>query len=389
MKKTSSIFLLLVFIACTTGGKKGSSTISGIYKGGQGQIITLSELKTQRLIQADSALVNEEGKFRLEITPVEKSFYLLQFENRQALSLVIDKNESLNIALDTNSRNEGLNISGNTETTLLMEYYKKTEIVKESLDSLRTVLFDSQALEHFAIIKLSIDSTLKNLLENHKHFTENLIRNNSGSLASILLINQSFAGKQLFDMDENLELYTAINDSLNKKYPANSHVKEHHARVTGALEKQVEKEKAEARVSPGKTIPEIKLPDVSGKQVSLSSLKGKNVILFFWASWSPECRADIQMLKKLYQQHQEKDFEIYAVSLDHQEKYWKSAVTIESLEWINVSDLSGNQSLLPGLFNLSEGIPYYFLLNKEGIIVAKTGSFSEIKEAFLELIGHF
>ena len=121
-----------------------------------------------------------------------------------------------------------------------------------------------------------------------------------------------------------------------------------------------------AQPATGTMAKEIILPDVSNQTIALSSLKGKVVLIDFWASWCRPCRQTVPGLKKLYTEFHEKGFEIYGVSLDENEDAWKKAIGEDQSGWIHVNDKNGtiaNQWVV-------SIIPTSFLLDKTGKIVA-------------------
>jgi peroxiredoxin len=122
-------------------------------------------------------------------------------------------------------------------------------------------------------------------------------------------------------------------------------------------------------VKAGYTAPDIVLPDSSGKNISLSSLKGKYVLLDFWASWCGACRGENPNLVAAYQHLHQKGLEVYAVSLDTKKEAWLKAIARDKLSWIHVSDLKGWECRASGLYGVS-GIPNNFLINPEGKIIA-------------------
>ncbi len=376
----------MLLFSCVPQTEPGLAVVSGIYTGAEGNILKLVELQTQRVIIIDSVKVDQSGNFELSTVPAEKCFYLLQLNNHQPITIVLDKYDTINIVMDTSTISQFYHLEGNIDSKLLKAYYLKTGQLKSAIDSLRNVLFDNQHLRGFHEIKHKIDIDLENLLDDHKNFTKELIHNNKEELATILLINQTFAGEQLFKIDDALDLFLEIDTVLIKKFPGNSHAKEHHTRVNIAIERKAEQEKAKLRVSKGKVFPEINLPDVNGNQIKVSDFKGKNVIVFFWASWSPECRADLQQLKKLYRDCENETVEIYAVSLDVKEKYWKSAIEIEETKWINVLDIYGMNGSIGKLFNLNGKLPYFYLIDKDGIIHTGTDDFTILKNGLNKLI---
>jgi peroxiredoxin len=118
--------------------------------------------------------------------------------------------------------------------------------------------------------------------------------------------------------------------------------------------------------SKGKTIPEVNLPNPSGQQVSTNSLKGKIVLIDFWASWCMPCRANNTGLKQLYSKYKEKGFEIYAISLDDNKRSWLNAVQQDGIGCVQVNDADANVS---NDWKISY-IPQSFLIDKDGKIIA-------------------
>lgn len=110
--------------------------------------------------------------------------------------------------------------------------------------------------------------------------------------------------------------------------------------------------------------------DINGKAVKLSDFKGKYVLLDFWASWCGPCRAENPNVLKAYNQYKDKNFTILGVSLDEKGDAWQKAIKDDALPWMQVSDLKGWQNEASSKYGIS-GIPANFLINPEGIIIAK------------------
>ncbi len=387
MNHLSAYFIFLIFlISCQNIKVSDEAIVTGNFRGAADKIIVLEELKTQRLIPVDSAKIDSHGNFRLSVLPAEKSFYLLRVDDFPTISLVLDKQDSLFVHADTLQILKTYNVLGNEESFLLQQYHLETGVTKSTLDSLRQVLFENQYKAYFPEIKKSIDSTLEIAMENHHEATRQLILQNPGNLANLLLINGTLVGRQIFKIENDEELYFQIEDRLVAEYPDNSHVKIHVRRMDEWRNRQAEKKKAEERLAIGRQVPRITLHDVNGKARSISELTGKNVILFFWASWSPESRADIQLLKSKYPTIKKNNMEIFAVSLDHKLQFWKAAVKTENLQWINVSDPTGPGGTVAELFNIEDGLPYYFHIDPQGCIRAKTGDFTDLINSVDSLI---
>jgi peroxiredoxin len=126
---------------------------------------------------------------------------------------------------------------------------------------------------------------------------------------------------------------------------------------------------AQAQVMVGQAAPEIALPDAKDSIVTLSSFKGKVVLIDFWASWCYPCRQSIPGVVKLYNKYKSKGFEVLAVSIDSKRSEWKRASKYFKLPYTSLLDPNGWNAKVIDTYGIN-GIPATFLLNKEGRIVA-------------------
>ena len=110
--------------------------------------------------------------------------------------------------------------------------------------------------------------------------------------------------------------------------------------------------------------------DINGKSVSLSSYRGKYVLLDFWASWCAPCRAENPNVLKAYNQFKGRNLEVIAVSLDEKVAAWKTAVEKDGLPWIQLCDLKGWRNEVARLYGI-QGVPQNFLIDPNGLIIAK------------------
>ena len=127
---------------------------------------------------------------------------------------------------------------------------------------------------------------------------------------------------------------------------------------------------AQTATFPVGTIPaEITMARPDGSELSLSSMKGKVVLLDFWASWGAPCVKEISELKKLRKEYQSKGFEIFGVSLDKDKERWVNTLKRFEIDWPQVSDLKFWRSQAVEDYNLEE-IPYNYLLDENGRVIA-------------------
>jgi peroxiredoxin len=123
-------------------------------------------------------------------------------------------------------------------------------------------------------------------------------------------------------------------------------------------------------VAVGMMAPDIKQPGTDGKDISLSSLKGKYVLVDFWASWCGPCRKENPNIVKAYGKYNSRGFEIFGVSYDNKKDRWEAAIKNDSLTWAQVSDLKGWQNATAEAYHI-QAIPSNLLVDREGRIVAK------------------
>jgi cytochrome oxidase Cu insertion factor (SCO1/SenC/PrrC family) len=128
----------------------------------------------------------------------------------------------------------------------------------------------------------------------------------------------------------------------------------------------------------GDYAPDITADNIFGKPVSLNSLRGKNVLIYFWFSTEQKCRDENKNLKAVYDKYKSKGFEIYAVSFDDDKKAWQTAVTEDQANWVNVSNLVGwNDELAQNIYRVNKA-PFMLLVDRKGKIVAKNINSSQL-----------
>ncbi len=199
--------------------------------------------------------------------------------------------------------------------------------------------------------------------------TFDFIKSNPKSeLAAYLFATRSY----MFSLDQMKE----ISGLLDPKYKSNERLKKVDARIQ-ALD----------ATSEGKTFTDLKAKTPDGKDVALSDYagKGKYVLIDFWASWCPPCRAEMPKLIEAYKTYKGKDFEIVGISLDKENEAWVNGIKTLNITWPQISDLKFWDSDLAAAYGINS-IPHLVLLDKEGKILARGLSADQAVDKLSELL---
>lgn len=135
----------------------------------------------------------------------------------------------------------------------------------------------------------------------------------------------------------------------------------------------------------GQLADEVALPSVNGDTIRLSSLKGKVVLLDFWASWCGPCRVSNKNMVKLYAKYKASGFEILGVSLDDEKSKWKNAIKQDKVTWLQVNDAGGWDAKIAQAWEIN-AIPTSYLIDKEGRLLAMDLEGKDLEKALKYLL---
>lgn len=374
------ITVLSIFSSCHLNGSADKYTISGTIKGHPAKSILLEKLGLQKVTTIDSAKIDEKGFFKMSGVS-EKGFYRLKLDEQVFFLFMLEPTE-YKVEVDMAKKPDYFTMTGSKDNDEFQSVFKQMSAVQQEVQGW------NQAYQVYAQQHASPDTLmfLKQQLENSAGKFEAYIRDSSKT-ARNPLIAMFYVTNGPVDRfpQENL----AVVQRMEKEMPNSSYTKEF-KEVYTAYEKQAKAQqeavKAAENVGIGKEAPEIDLKNPEGKSIKLSSLKGKVVLLDFWASWCGPCRMEMPNVVAAYNKYKDKGFTVYSVSLDKDGAAWKNSIANLGMVWENhVSDLKWWQCEAAVRYGV-QGIPAAYLLDRNGVIVATNLRGEELDKKLAELI---
>lgn len=360
MKKLVYLLIAIVSIACSNKEKKASDggwdvTVSGTVKFPQeGGKVQIEELTPNDSKKTDSLTVNSDGSYSKEIHITEPGIYRFNFYNVQMVDVVLDK-ENLTINVDGNDANGSFEIIGSPDFDLIKDVQTKLQAFQQTPEVRKIEGEFQQAVQ--AKDEARIGKLQDQYMELHYTAYDSIVKSLESKPVTIGLMN--LLEGNAFERDRYYPLYRKVANEAKTKWPNSVHTK-----IFSDLVDKM------AVTAIGQKAPEISLPDPSGKTVTLSSFKGKYVLVDFWAFWCKPCRKENPNVVKAYKQFKDKGFEVLGVSLDRDKNDWMSAIKEDGLTWTQVSDLKYFESQAAMDYNIT-AIPFSILLDPDGVIIAK------------------
>ena len=375
--RAKHLLLLLIVIsglaACSHSDRK--FTIIGNVTGMPEQTVILEQLNANDIITiVDSERSKPDGHFELSGIAPEPGLYRIHFRHNKFILLSVDKG-NLKVTADWNSL-ENYTVDGSVTSEHLKGFVVSIRGHLRDFNTMSIVLDTLKAKGNDSILAVA----KKNFQDMSEHFTQYVERYADTTPYEP---NAIFAARMLNAASEGAFLETFA-QNLNRRFPNTKMTKEFSEYYVKISTRQHMRTNSEP-VDIGAKAPMFALPSSDGTIVSLSSFKGKYVLLDFWASWCAPCRGENPHVVAAYQKFKDKGFTVLGVSLDNSKDAWMRAINDDHLTWTQVSDLKGWSNAVALMYAV-QSIPTNFLIDPNGQIVARDLRGDQLIEALTTIL---
>ena len=370
------LFLVLGALAACTGAG-GGRTVDITVEGAGGRTVHFNRFQANRPMTVDSVELDGDGHGVLHIPPMPLDFYQLTLGDDKVI-IALDSNESVTLDASLGMLSMPKKVSGSPNSEALHAFYRDSREFDEQREQLRAAMSnepDTATIRKLNELNAAFYQRCKDFAAEHA--------SSPAALAAL--------GK--LDMQRELGLFKQVRDSLRRTMVRSSFYTMMRDQVDRleqqevVLKMQEEEMKRLSNIVPaGGPAPEIRQNTPDGGTFALSQLRGKVVLIDFWASWCRPCRIENPNVKKVYAKYKSKGFEILGVSLDRDQAAWVKAIKDDGLPWKHVSDLGFWQNAAAQEYGV-QSIPYTVLVDREGNIIEKGLRAHDLDAKLAEILG--
>ncbi len=345
------ILATMAFFSCgeNNSATEGKVQITGKIENAPEGLVVLTQYTDSRPKVLDTLEVDSKGEFSYDLEVTSPTFYELNLYGQRAVKLALFK-ENVDVKYNF-SDPASLQIEGSQDSKEMLKLEKLMEEYQLTVNALNEQYYEAMSKNDSEAIK-RIQMEAMTLESQQAEKVKEMINSMGDSFASLAAIG-------LLNPKNDFPFIDELVSKLNENYPGTMSIMQ--------MKQQLDEMRA---LSVGQVAPDFELPDPNGNMVKLSDLRGKYVLIDFWAAWCKPCRQENPNVVRLYNQYKDKGFEVFGVSLDRTKEDWVKAIADDQLTWTHVSDLKYFNSAAAELYKI-EAIPATYMIDPDGKIIAK------------------
>lgn len=346
-------FVTVGFLACGNQSKEddGKVVIKGTVKTVSDEgMIGLEKMGENGWEVVTEVKPDASGSFNMEVEINKPDFYRLNFFGKQR-NLVILNQQDIEVEADGTGPEGLFKVDGSEEMSQLQKYDSLSKAFSAQVLELNKSYNDARVEGDQSKLD-SIQGAYKNMEQAYNEGLKSKLLSEKPTLAIFQITTN-------IPVDAGLSFHQEMLSKFQKEFGDNKYLAEYANMVEN-----------ESKLAIGAEAPEIALPNPEGDTIRLSDLRGKVVMIDFWAAWCKPCRMENPNVVKMYQKYKDKGFDVLGVSLDRSKDAWVNAIEADHLFWNQVSDLQYFSSVAARTYNV-QGIPFTVLVDEEGKIIAK------------------
>jgi thiol-disulfide isomerase/thioredoxin len=368
--RNSLFFLFLLAIGFVNAQKPINVSITGTIINLTSDSISISQFYGTHYKDFLKTKVDKKGNFTLKGILPSKDIYVFRVSKNQHLNLILRDSSSIQLFGDAKNIIQFTNIIGSDESTQLNKFIVQMESYNRKKDSANVYLQQHPEQQQ------AVNESFTPIYHQFENFKQEFFNVNQHSPALLPLLS-------LIDPAANFEVYEMIYKQIEGSFLG--------APILSTYSNLYVQAKAQHDellfLSPGKEALDFMQPKIDGKPLHLTDLRGKVVLLDFWASWCGPCRRENPNVVRLYQKYKDAGFTVMSVSLDKEKTPWQEAIKRDNLSWPNhVSDLKGWSNEAAQLYKVT-GIPFTVLIDKDGKIIQKNLRGEELEQQLKSIFG--
>ena len=388
-KLYSAAVIMVAALALTSCNNK-KFHINGNITEAKDSMLYLENISLNGPVKIDSVKLGEDGTFDFQenaMDSITPEFYRLRIAN-QTINLSIDSTETVTVKAAYPQMSYKYEIEGSENCNTIKELSLKQMLLQSNINGI--VKNPNIGVDSVDVIVARMLNAYKQDIKRHNIFKAPIQATSYYALfQTIQLGNTNSLIFNPRNNKEDVKVFAAVATSWDTYYPGAERGKNlHNIAIEGMkdiriIENQMAQQKIDASKVQVNGCIELALQDNKGQVRRLSDLKGKVVLLDFHAFASSESTKRIMMLRELYNKYHSAGLEIYHVSVDPDEHFWKTSTA--ALPWISVRDEDGIQGKSLTLYNV-QSIPTFFLIDRNNTLQARDAQIKDLDAAIKNLL---